>query len=214
MTDRLIKKYIMSPRTAQQFEEMRESKMQIIAETALELFGKFGYHNTSVSQIAKSTGMSKGLLYNYFDSKEQLLEFIVSQATEETFKMINPDSDNEITTKEMSDFIDNIIFSLKSRNQYWKLYFQISTQQEAFEFLRMKADSDKSQKFSQLLYKYFSKRFENPIAEMLVFSSVMKGFSIQYAFAADMFPDEHVKVFAERIKKDFVKEEIEVKNNS
>jgi len=201
----------MSPRTTTQFEEIRENKKQLIADIALELFGKFGFHNTSVSQIAKSTGMSKGLLYNYFESKEQLLEFVVSQATEETFKMINPDSDDEITTQEMSDFIDNLLFSLKEKNQYWKLYFQISTQQEAFEFLRKTADSDKSQKFSQLLYKYFSKRFENPIAEMLMFSSAMKGFSIQYAFAADMFPDEHVKLFSERLKKDFVKEEIEVK---
>lgn len=199
----------MSPRTAKQFEEIRESKMQLIAETALELFGKFGYHNTSVSQIAKSTGMSKGLLYNYFESKEQLLEFIVSQATEETYKMINPDSDDEITTEEMSKFIDTILISLKERNQYWKLYFQISTQHEAFEFLRKTADSDKSQRFSQLLYKYFSKRFENPIAEMLMFSSAMKGFSIQFAFAADMFPDEHVKQFSERIKKDFIKDAIE-----
>ena len=63
----------MSPRTEEQFEEIRESKKNLIQEVALELFATRGYHSTSISMIAKEADISKGLLYNYFESKEELL---------------------------------------------------------------------------------------------------------------------------------------------
>ncbi|HRW21852.1 MAG TPA: helix-turn-helix domain-containing protein, partial [Bacteroidales bacterium] len=63
----------MSPRTPEQFEEIRLSKHKLILDTAMKLFASSGYHNTSISKIAKEAGISKGLIYNYFDSKEDLL---------------------------------------------------------------------------------------------------------------------------------------------
>ena len=73
MTERLIIK-AMSPRTKQQFEDIREEKRSLIMKVALELFAEEGYHNTSISKIASRAGISKGLLYNYFDSKEDLIK--------------------------------------------------------------------------------------------------------------------------------------------
>ncbi|MDV7394640.1 helix-turn-helix domain-containing protein, partial [Arthrospira platensis SPKY1] len=49
-------------------------------EKALELFAEKGFASTSISQIAKEAGISKGLMYNYFESKEQLLHEIIRQA--------------------------------------------------------------------------------------------------------------------------------------
>ncbi len=63
----------MSPRTQEQFEEMRESRRQQIMDAALELFAQEGYSHCSISQLAGHAGISKGLMYNYFESKEALL---------------------------------------------------------------------------------------------------------------------------------------------
>ncbi|WP_244924463.1 TetR/AcrR family transcriptional regulator [Caminibacter mediatlanticus] len=41
-------------------------------KTALNLFAKQGFFNTTISDIAKEMGMSVGNLYNYFPSKESL----------------------------------------------------------------------------------------------------------------------------------------------
>ena len=50
----------MSPRTKDQFEEIRNKSRENIEKIALELFAIKGYHATSVSQIAEKAGISKG----------------------------------------------------------------------------------------------------------------------------------------------------------
>lgn len=42
--------------------------------TAIEMFVRHGYGNVSVGQICKECGVTRGSFYNYFDSKEKLLE--------------------------------------------------------------------------------------------------------------------------------------------
>lgn len=49
-----------------------------ILQAALALFAEKGFHTTSVSQIAEAAGVSKGLTYNYFESKEKLGTYILN----------------------------------------------------------------------------------------------------------------------------------------
>lgn len=51
---------------------MLESKEQLILEVALSFFSEKGYYATSVQEIAKQCGISKGSLYKFFESKEDL----------------------------------------------------------------------------------------------------------------------------------------------
>jgi TetR/AcrR family transcriptional regulator, transcriptional repressor for nem operon len=44
-----------------------------IIEAAWELFWRQGYHATSIQDIAKTAKLPKGSIYNYFESKEDLL---------------------------------------------------------------------------------------------------------------------------------------------
>ena len=83
----------MPPRTEKQFKEIRKDKKKIILDTSLELFAEKGIHSTSISMIAKKAGISKGLLYNYFDSKEELLKEIVFSGMNEIFNLFDPDKD-------------------------------------------------------------------------------------------------------------------------
>ncbi len=53
-----------------------------ILDAALDLFATRGFHRTSVDQIAAKAGVSKGLTYNYFDRKEDLLIALVERASE------------------------------------------------------------------------------------------------------------------------------------
>ncbi|WP_030158676.1 TetR/AcrR family transcriptional regulator [Glycomyces sp. NRRL B-16210] len=44
-----------------------------VLRAALELFAEQGYANTSVQQIVKTAGVTKGAMYHYFTSKDDLL---------------------------------------------------------------------------------------------------------------------------------------------
>lgn len=48
-----------------------------IKRAAQELFRKYGYHKTSVNEIAKRAKIAKATIYKYFDSKELLLQSIL-----------------------------------------------------------------------------------------------------------------------------------------
>src|SRR5690606_15429394 len=76
----------MSPRKPEDFELIRNESKTRIQVAALEVFAESGYHSASISQIAKKAGVSKGLMYNYYESKEQLLEQVVERIYQEGIK--------------------------------------------------------------------------------------------------------------------------------
>lgn len=58
-------------------DEQREARYWEILSAALDLFIKKGYAGTKVTDIANSVGMSTGLLFHYFKSKEALYEELI-----------------------------------------------------------------------------------------------------------------------------------------
>lgn len=66
----------MSPRNQAQNEAQRAQTQQLILMAGLKAFAEKGYASASMSYIAKEAGVSKGLSYHYFKSKEDLLHGI------------------------------------------------------------------------------------------------------------------------------------------
>ena len=58
-------------------EQKEVRKIQIIQAT-LDLFVERGYYGTKTSQISRRAGISEGLLFHYFPTKELLLEELVN----------------------------------------------------------------------------------------------------------------------------------------
>ena len=55
---------------AKNYDEVR---LAILARSA-DLFAARGYASTSIADLARANGISRGLLYHYFESKEALLD--------------------------------------------------------------------------------------------------------------------------------------------
>ena len=58
-------------------QEQREQRREEILRAALHLFVRKGYAGTKVGDIAEAVGMSAGLMFHYFDSKEALYEELI-----------------------------------------------------------------------------------------------------------------------------------------
>lgn len=54
-------------------EEILRFKREAVLRESGRLFSRNGYHNTSLDDIARSLGVSKGTLYNYVDDKQEIL---------------------------------------------------------------------------------------------------------------------------------------------
>jgi AcrR family transcriptional regulator len=115
----------MSPRSSKQFEEMREEKKTLIMDVALGHFANEGFHTTTIDHIAKHAGISKGLMYNYFDSKEVLLVEIIERSVAEIYLYFDPDRDGYLAEDEFELFVRKVLLLLSERRSIWRLFFQM-----------------------------------------------------------------------------------------
>ncbi len=56
--------------------DTQREKRRLILRAAITVFARSGYHTSRVSDVATEAGVSYGLVYHYFGSKEDLLETI------------------------------------------------------------------------------------------------------------------------------------------
>ena len=121
----------MAPRTQEQFEEIRESRRQQIMDAALELFAKEGFTHCSITQLAQHAGISKGLMYNYFDSKEALLIAIIEEGINDVLTLADPDRDGVITPGELENMIRQTFSTMLENLDFWVLYISVVLQPRA-----------------------------------------------------------------------------------
>lgn len=211
MTDRSTKK--MSPRTPKQYEEIRDEKRNLIMDVALEHFASDGYHNTTISQIARYAGISKGLMYNYFKSKEELLSEIIKRSAEEISAYFDPNKDGFLTDEEFVLFIRKLFLILRNKLSFWRLFYQFLMQKDVREeFMNSHlqkgdtvhiAGSVREDSFvkrmTDILSDYFTRKKErmppgyDPVMDMNMFLYTIEGFGISIIFQDEINEDHYRK---------------------
>jgi AcrR family transcriptional regulator len=61
------------------WERRKDARPSELAAAALELFIEKGFSATRLDDVARRAGVSKGTLYLYFDSKEELFKTVISE---------------------------------------------------------------------------------------------------------------------------------------
>ncbi|HDZ41860.1 MAG TPA: TetR/AcrR family transcriptional regulator [Bacteroidetes bacterium] len=181
------------PRTPQQFEGIREERKSSIMLTALGLFAKNGFHGTTISTIAREAGISKGLLYNYFESKDDLIKTIIYSGLDKLDRLVDPDKDGVLTGDEMEYFLDKFFGMLQHDISFWKLYFTLFVQEPVIKLVRDRL-AESVNKYIALLVAYFKGReFEDPYTEAVLFGAMLDGIAINYIANSELFPVEKIK---------------------
>jgi AcrR family transcriptional regulator len=72
----------MSPRTSEENERIKAQTRQRILEAGLKVFALRGYHAATIGEVAGEAGLSHGLVYHYFTSKEDILLELTAMAFE------------------------------------------------------------------------------------------------------------------------------------
>ncbi|MCJ8011640.1 TetR/AcrR family transcriptional regulator [Paenibacillus sp. KQZ6P-2] len=73
----------MSPLNKKQLDQIKDERRAQIKEAGLQLFARHGFGGTKTSMIAAEAGVSEGLIYRYFKSKDELFISIVQELMEE-----------------------------------------------------------------------------------------------------------------------------------
>lgn len=96
-----------------------------IANKSVELFVKKGYHQTTVREIAKASGMSMGALYDYISTKEDIL-FLVCDHIHSTVnnKIKSSFTDEKNSLQYLKDAIKEYYTIIDEIQDYMLLLYQ------------------------------------------------------------------------------------------
>ena len=64
------------PKVSKKYLDARRSE---ILEAALTCFSREGFHRTTMQDIVRQSGLSPGAIYNYFKSKEEIIEAVANE---------------------------------------------------------------------------------------------------------------------------------------
>jgi AcrR family transcriptional regulator len=133
------------------------------------------------------------LIYNYYESKDDLLLEIINDGFARLMSYIDPDGDGELTRNEMEYMIEENFRILREQQAFWMLYFSIFLQPDVIKIV-----SDQIQIFYTGLLSLFTDYFRragyaNPELEALLFGAIMDGISINFLLNMADFPVEDIK---------------------
>lgn len=125
----------------------------MITDAALRLFADRGYAETSMSSIAEEAGVSKGTLYLYFSSKEEMFREMMETGFEVMLKQIG-----SLVKKDRP--VKDLVYD----------YIRISHDfcEENKEVSRIIADN-----FAKVISDEFKERMDKQLAEMLSYLRIL-----------------------------------------
>ena len=83
-----ILEFQMKPKNKKHLDPVQaQARREQVLTAAADCFRRKGYHGAGMAEIAKTAGMSAGHIYNYFESKEAIIESIIEQDMEEMFSI-------------------------------------------------------------------------------------------------------------------------------
>jgi len=183
----------MSPRTEQQYEDIRENRRSAIMQAGLEMFAKHSIETASIALIAQHAGISKGLIYNYFENKESLILAIVMDGLRK-FTTLAPELNGKTMTKpEIIQYIERTFSLLENHVSYWKLYFSIVLHPAVMKMAEPHLQEAILPVVEMLTGYYTDQGVADPAAQALFLGSVLDGISLNYLVNPDLYPLQTIK---------------------
>lgn len=130
-----------------EIDKIKES----IKKAAQDLFRKYGYHKTSVNEIAKRAKIAKATIYKYFDSKELVLHAIVMDYLEQSVQELINSQSESLNDEE---YVSNLILKTS------RLSYTVCNEFIGWEFIRESTNAQEflktlSDDLENLLFKSF-----------------------------------------------------------
>lgn len=182
----------MSPRTKEQFTEMRNDRHQAILDAALHVFAEDTYHGASVSKIAKRAGVSKGLMYNYFESKEELLKTLVFEIADRYMERLALPKSGEFKDADFVHMVDLSFNMILEDLPLAKLFFSVYTQSDVMAIVTNKMMERVIPYMNAMTHYFQQKGHEDPQTMMRYFSATIDGIQM-HVMMDEHFPLDDVK---------------------
>lgn len=153
-------------------EKEKEQRRKAILKAARKLFIKKGYNSVTVANIAKKADLSKGAIYLYFSSKEEICAQILLDEIEKfhqkTFYLFD---DGKSATEVLSDFSNLYVDFFLSDRELFRILMTFMLNNENLDFTdetnrRIILETNKAISVTERIFRYGIDRGEFSIKEM------------------------------------------------
>ena len=130
------------------FERADEERKNLILEIGIEEFSSKGYENANINVIAKKVGISIGLMYKYFATKEDLFITCLKYGMDILEKALYDImiSDDKLLVK-AEKLIRTICMHSKKHSNYIKMYNEICSEKGSLGRIRNSRGNRKQAQF-------------------------------------------------------------------
>ena len=174
------------------FDRASDERKEKLLEIGIEEFASKGYENANINVIAKKAGISIGLMYKYFATKEDLFVTclqrgmqILDDALEEIMK-----SDDKLLVKAEKVIRATCMHSRKNAN-YIKLYNEITSEKnpERAQLLAEGIETSTSRKYITAIAQALAKDDVRPDLDPRLFAFFLDNLlvSLQFSYTCDYY---------------------------
>ncbi|MED4454167.1 TetR/AcrR family transcriptional regulator [Metabacillus fastidiosus] len=167
-------------------EKVREERKQLIMDSVLQLIVRKGVGSLNISEIAKEAKLSVGNIYNFFKSKDEILDEILRKGQEEYRVFVTKVAEREdITPIEKLHFICSSWLSLKNNWAFTMMIQSIrmnETVREELKTVITRRFTQNLQPIEKIMKEGQEQEIiinENPLELAYYFVSLIQGLTLQ-----------------------------------
>ena len=147
---------------------------------AMQLFEAQGYFATSIEAIAAKAGVSKGLTYNYFATKEELLVALLDDATQRMAAVGATLREDTMPARSIEHFVTNYLEFLQEERRYLKLNLTLLLTPE-LKHIVAKAQKRRANLLLDLTTNWFTQaQAKLPGVQARLFLALLDGVALHY----------------------------------
>lgn len=156
------------------------SKKENILQSALFLFARHGFTETSIEKIARHAKVSKGLTYTHFKNKDDLLGAVIQHSiTQMTAEMM------EIKEMKIGSLLSNFFKSLRKNKEVIRLCLLLIIHPETPALVNQLLEQQK-QELLQLLSQLLERKHQdNSSHEARILLATLDGICLDYVSNPD-----------------------------
>ena len=179
-----------------------ERKQQIVQAT-VECISKFGYHNFSMQDVAKTAGVSKGIIHYYFLNKDDLMMSVLEKVAEDITSTLHQNmKSSKDPAQQLEIFITTSLNIVRTSKEYYQVnmdfWAQINQKQKVREIILEHYKEFKQTVLSVLeagiLVKVFKEVDVASFGNMII--AMIDGLSLQWLFAGETPDCEKTTAYA------------------
>lgn len=140
-------------------DDYKEKKKKEILSSAFVCFAKKGFEVATINDIVEHSGISKGAIYNYFQSKDEIYLELMSTETNQTYEELNQEISKKKSAIEKLNFLFDIYLDVNPFIEENKARFSVH--------LEFKLHSSRNKELTELLRNRRQKYFISQITAIL-----------------------------------------------